>query len=328
MLERLSVTNDNLVEAGRAIPPAGTAPGLTGPDALALLRQLPGFLCVVEGSEGVVTFANEALRRLTGRDLAGRAFGETLTDAWTGLRDRLRETLADPRRSEVRVTLPPPSATVIDFVVQPILADDGRLSAVVLQGQDVTAQVRHEASLHEVHERAESILDVLGDGFVAFDNDFRVVKINAAALKYDGRDESEILGKTHWEAWPTSKGSFLEGAYRRCRYEQEQISIERRYLGFGKDRWLELRLCPVPGGIVSFYRDVTDRKVSESALRASEERFRALVEAVPHLVWEAGPDGRIEWFNGRFADYTGSRSTNSRTASGVRSSTRTIMIPS
>ena len=97
----------------------------------------------------------------------------------------------------------------------------------------------------------------------------------------------------------------LEEVYLRCLNEQVQISIERQYLGFGRDRWLELRLCPVPGGIVSFYCDITDRKLSDAALRASEERFRALVEAVPHLVWEAGPDGQIEWVNGRFAEYTG-----------------------
>ncbi|MXQ12963.1 PAS domain-containing protein [Microvirga makkahensis] len=84
-----------------------------------------------------------------------------------------------------------------------------------------------------------------------------------------------------------------------------QLSIERRCLGFGKDRWLELRLCPVPGGTVTFYRDITDRKASEEALRASEARFRALLEAVPHQVWEAGPDGSAAWFNGRFHEFLG-----------------------
>jgi PAS domain S-box-containing protein len=94
--------------------------------------------------------------------------------------------------------------------------------------------------------------------------------------------------------------------------------LERRYLGFGKDRWLELRICPVPGGLVSFYRDITERKRAEEALRASEERFRALVEAVPHQVWEAGPDGQVEWFNGRFYEFTGATVSDLKTGAWGR----------
>lgn len=311
MLESLGVTNDNLRRADPRAAEGAAAPVLERqlPDALALLKQLPGFLCVIRMPEGVISFANDAIQQLAACTLTGRVFRETRIGALEPLGDQIRQASATGGACHARrVPITPSGAhceMFVDFVVQPMLCPEGRIVAIALHGIDVSEQVRSEALLRAGQARAESILDVLGDGFVAFDNDFRVVKMNAAALKYDGREEHEILGKTHWEAWPTSAGSVLEGAYRKCLDEQVQISMERRYLGFGKDRWLELRICPVLGGIVSFYRDVTDRKSSEAALRSGEERFRALVEAVPHLVWEAGPDGKIEWFNGRFGEYTG-----------------------
>ncbi len=36
-----------------------------------------------------------------------------------------------------------------------------------------------------------------------------------------------------------------------------------------------------------------------------EPRFRALAEAVPQLVWEAGPDGQVGYYNQRIADFGG-----------------------
>src|SRR3569832_908190 len=39
--------------------------------------------------------------------------------------------------------------------------------------------------------------------------------------------------------------------------------------------------------------------------KASHERFRNLANAIPQIVWIAGPDGRIDFFNDRWFDYTG-----------------------
>lgn len=39
--------------------------------------------------------------------------------------------------------------------------------------------------------------------------------------------------------------------------------------------------------------------------KASHERFRNLANAIPQIVWIAGPDGRIDFFNDRWFAYTG-----------------------
>lgn len=43
----------------------------------------------------------------------------------------------------------------------------------------------------------------------------------------------------------------------------------------------------------------------ERLLRESEERYRALSEAIPQMVWTARKDGAMDYFNQRWQDYTG-----------------------
>lgn len=47
------------------------------------------------------------------------------------------------------------------------------------------------------------------------------------------------------------------------------------------------------------------RHRAQEALRASEAQYRALAESIPQLVWITGIDGRLEYANQRFMEYTG-----------------------
>ncbi len=59
--------------------------------------------------------------------------------------------------------------------------------------------------------------------------------------------------------------------------------------------------------ILGIATDVTDRKEMESGRLETEERYRFLAEAGTSMVWTAGPDGRIDYVNGRWHEYFGAR---------------------
>jgi PAS domain S-box-containing protein len=51
--------------------------------------------------------------------------------------------------------------------------------------------------------------------------------------------------------------------------------------------------------------DITERRRVANALRASEERFRYLANAIPDMVWTADPDGCITFANDRWFEFCG-----------------------
>lgn len=63
---------------------------------------------------------------------------------------------------------------------------------------------------------------------------------------------------------------------------------------------LTSELAPVAESIAQFI----ERRRGEAAIRASEERFRTLTEAIPQIVWHANADGEATYFNRLWLDYT------------------------
>ena len=67
-------------------------------------------------------------------------------------------------------------------------------------------------------------------------------------------------------------------------------------------------------GVGGVTRDITERKQSEQSLRNSEERFRTLADHMPQLIWTNEPDGRANYFNRRWFEYSGLGFEKSRPA--------------
>jgi PAS domain S-box-containing protein len=109
------------------------------------------------------------------------------------------------------------------------------------------------------------------------------------------------------------EGMDFHDADRRFRAgEQDYWTADYQYLTpDGEMRWVSDasiprrdasgRLC----GSLGILQDITNRVRTEEELRESEERFRALADSAPVLIWMADATGRTTYFNRQWLRYTG-----------------------
>ncbi|WP_374943470.1 PAS domain S-box protein [Sphingomonas sp.] len=97
----------------------------------------------------------------------------------------------------------------------------------------------------------------------------------------------------------TRGGIALDAEYRIRRANDGAIRTIARRAEFEHDA------AGNPIRLVGVVQDVTDQRIAQAAIQASEQRFRAFTEAVPNQVWSATPDGRVDWANQRTYEYGG-----------------------
>jgi PAS domain S-box-containing protein len=114
---------------------------------------------------------------------------------------------------------------------------------------------------------ARELLQLISEGFLLLDRDFRIVEISAEGVRMANRPRSEIVGEILWDQAPGLRDSDLGQLLAQCLEQGAPMKLEFHYQWpHGGKAWLEIRAFPSQGGLAVFYRDVTDRKRSEEEL--------------------------------------------------------------
>jgi PAS domain S-box-containing protein len=188
----------------------------------------------------------------------------------------------------------------------PVRDSEGNVTAAVLVISDIDAVKRAQDALGESEERLRGVLDGMAEAFGVIGPDFTILEHNQEALRMDGRRREEIVGRSHWDAFPGTEHSEVGRVLKKAMADRQPAILEHQY-AWDADRalWLEMRVYPTPDGALAvFWRDVSERKAAESALRESEERYRALFESMDqaYAVVEVLKDDAGRWVDFRFVE--------------------------
>lgn len=163
---------------------------------------------------------------------------------------------------------------------------------------DFIERARAEATLRQSEARYRNVVNAMAEGFALFAPDFTILDVNEETCRLDGRQRSELLGRSHWEAFPGTERSTLGEFYRRVMNEQAAGALEHRYVWpDGRDMWVDVRAYPTSeGNLAVFWRDSTERRRVQERIRQSELKFRTLFDTIDEgfvmaeLIFDA--DGR------------------------------------
>jgi len=137
----------------------------------ALFQQAPSFIAVLRGRGHVFELTNSAFDRLIGhRDIIGRSVVEALPEipdqGFIELLDRVFLTGAPHVGRSVAVLLQRGDGAAleqryVDFIFQPLLANDGSVVGVFVEGSDVTDRQQAEDALRAADRRKDEFLATL-----------------------------------------------------------------------------------------------------------------------------------------------------------------------
>jgi two-component system CheB/CheR fusion protein len=194
--------------------------------------------------------------------------------------------------------------------ILPYKTVENRIEGAVLVLVDIDALKRSEQRLQGTLHDAEAIIETVREPLVVLDAELKVRRANRAFYQVFRLSPTELEGQKLNELgggqWNITE---LTRRLREVLPDQtafNDFQVEREFERIGR-RTMLLNGRPMlgePGRILLAIEDITERKQLE-VLRESEQRFRTLAEALPQLVWTSVPDGICDYFNSKWADYTG-----------------------
>jgi PAS domain S-box-containing protein len=299
----------------------------------ALVDNLPAGVVFVQGPHGRPVLVNARARQLLGRREDPAAGVERLPDAYRLHRpdgapypaeelpvfQALRQGVA-ARRDDVVVHRPDGRRTALVSWAAPVdLGGPGGADAAVWVLEDWTALRQAEAARSDTEGRFRTVVETMGEALLVVDRAGAVVDCNPAACAAFGRTPEQLRGRSRRD-WP---GDFVreDGTP----LPDDDVPVRRalctgrpvRNAVFGLRppgggpavRWFRVNAVPLggpePAGVVATFADATAEHAAREALRASEEKYRGLVESLPVMVVHADRAQRLLYTNPAVRAVTG-----------------------
>ena len=207
----------------------------------------------------------------------------------------------------------------MDVSYTPYREPDGRVGGVVVGARDITELKLAEANLHASEERLRIILETAADAILALDEHSHVVFANPASARLLGYELDALQQRPITDLMPERFRAPHQAGFARYLHngsptmpwqgialtvlhrDGHEIPVD---VSFGEQRLENGRL------FIGIIRDVSERRRAEDALRASEHKYRTLVEFLPLRVFQKDLESVYISCNAAFAGFVGTTTEN------------------
>jgi two-component system, cell cycle sensor histidine kinase and response regulator CckA len=248
---------------------------------------------VVTDLDGVVTFWNDGATRTLGwtsAEMVGKPILSRIPNAdRAGAQAILAQVQAgEPFSGRYRDSTKSGETVWLDTRLRRITDEHGKLIGIMGASRDVTAEKKVEDQLR----LKQAIVRQARDNILVTEAEFspelgghRIIYANPSLLEHTGYTLVEVVGKT--PKIFQGPGTDREAITRIRRALKSWRPVREELLNVRKDGtafWMEIDISPLADATgwythwIGVQRDVTERRRTEQELRASAERFRALVE--------------------------------------------------
>ena len=193
----------------------------------------------------------------------------------------------------------------------PLRNQEGRIIGLVGIGRDITE--RKQAEEENQRERAffDQLVESAPEGIAIADTQGRIMRVNAEFVRMFGYGVDEVVGQ------------YLDDLVAPPARQEEAKALTRSTIQGGKNLLETVRrrkdgtlvdvsligasilVAGKQAAVYAIYRDITDRKRGEEALRASEMRYRTFIDATSDLVFLKDESFRYLMSNGANNSFLG-----------------------
>ncbi len=177
--------------------------------------------------------------------------------------------------------------------------------------RDITERKMAEDALRESENKYRTLLENLPQKIFFKNKNLVYVSCNENFARDRHISANKIAGKTDYDFFPKKLAEKYRKEDRRVMRSGKTEGIIEEYIPDGHKIIVHTVKTPVKDedgniiGILSIFWDITEHKKAEEALKASEEKFRDLIENSNDLIQSVGPDKKFVYVNKKWKKVLG-----------------------